>query len=199
MGGLPDKLLEQKEIVQGYVLDEVYNKMESGEAWIAPYYAGDYFFMRNVNEDLGFFYPEETNIFVDCLCIPKGAPNKDIAALFINYMLSETPAIETAEFICFASPNAAVYENEEYQAYMGEEAMAVLYPEDFDMQAEMEKNAFRNLDPKTNELIASLWEQLKISGGMPTHIYVISVLLALSLLGFVLWRAVVRKRQSRWW
>ena len=52
-------------------MDEVFNKMESGEAAIAPYYAGDYFIMRRANENLGFYYPENTNIFVDAMCIPK--------------------------------------------------------------------------------------------------------------------------------
>ena len=99
-----DLLLAQKSIIQGYVMDEVFNKMESGEAAIAPYYAGDYFIMRRANENLGFYYPENTNIFVDAMCIPKGSRNPEIAALFINFMLSEEIAIES-KYIFYASPN----------------------------------------------------------------------------------------------
>jgi spermidine/putrescine transport system substrate-binding protein len=47
-------LSDQKPIVQSYVMDEVYNKMESGEAYVAPYYAGDFLFMYENNEDLAF-------------------------------------------------------------------------------------------------------------------------------------------------
>ena len=39
------KLIEQKPLVQAYVMDQIYDKMERGEAWIAPYYAGDYLMM----------------------------------------------------------------------------------------------------------------------------------------------------------
>ena len=194
-----DLLLEQKPLIQGYVNDEVYNKMESEEAWIAPYYAGDYFFMLDVNEDLGFYYPEPTNVFVDTMCVPKGAPNKEIGELFINYMLSEEPAIASAEFIYYASPNSVVYESEEYIEDMGEEVMEVLYPQDFDMQEEIHKNAYRNLDPATLELISSMWEELKISGGMPSHVYYISGALALAIAAAIAVHLVNKKKRSKWW
>ena len=59
-------------------MDEIFNKMKNGSAAIAPYYAGDYFTMYDSNEKLGFYYPEEgTNIFVDSMCIPKNANNKE--------------------------------------------------------------------------------------------------------------------------
>ena len=194
-----DLLLEQKPLIQGYVNDEVYNKMESEEAWIAPYYAGDYFFMYDVNEDLGFYYPEPTNLFVDTMCVPKGAPDKEIGELFINYMLSEEPAIASAEFIYYASPNRVVYESEEYIEDMGEEVMDVLYPEDFDMQSEFETNAYRNLDPDTLELISSLWEELKISGGMPTHVYIVAAVLAVIIIALIAATVRRRKKRSKWW
>ena len=91
-----EKLLEQKPLVQSYVMDEIYNKMESGEAAIGAYYAGDYFTMLEVNEDLEFFYPEKTNLFVDCMCVPADSENPEIAALFINYMLTRDPAVASA-------------------------------------------------------------------------------------------------------
>ncbi len=42
------KLIEQKPLVQGYVMDQIFSKMEREEAWIAPYYAGDYLLMGGV-------------------------------------------------------------------------------------------------------------------------------------------------------
>ncbi|MDR1132041.1 MAG: spermidine/putrescine ABC transporter substrate-binding protein, partial [Oscillospiraceae bacterium] len=35
-------LRQQKPILQGYVMDQIFDKLESGEAAIGPYYAGDY-------------------------------------------------------------------------------------------------------------------------------------------------------------
>ena len=194
-----EKLMEQKPLVQSYVLDEIYNKMESGEAAIGAYYAGDYFTMLEVNEDLEFFYPEKTNIFVDCMCVPANSENPEIAALFINYMLTRDPAVYSAEFIYYSSPNSIVYTDEEYIDYMGEDVMEVLYPEDFDFKGELDENAFRDLDPETLQMISDLWEELKISGGMPTHIYVEAAVLAVLIIAAIVFFVIRRRRRSRYW
>ena len=68
-------LRAQKPIVQAYVMDEIYDKMEGGEAAVAPYYNGDAVLMMDVNEDLDFFLPDNTSIFIDSFCIPSGAKN----------------------------------------------------------------------------------------------------------------------------
>ena len=68
------KLKEQKPLVQSYVMDEIFDKMENGEAAAAPYYAGDAITMMEENEDLAYFLPKEgSNIFVDAMCIPTGS------------------------------------------------------------------------------------------------------------------------------
>lgn len=194
-----EKLMEQKPLVQSYVMDEIYNKMESGEAAIGAYYAGDYFTMLEVNEDLEFFYPEKTNIFVDCMCVPANSENPEIAALFINYMLSRDPAVYSAEFIYYSSPNSIVYNDEEYLEEMGEEVIEVLYPEDFDFKAELDENGFRDLDPETLQMIADLWEELKISSGMPLHIYVAAASLALLIAAGIIALVIRGRRRSRYW
>ena len=80
-------LKEQRPLVSSYVMDEVYNKMENGEAAFAPYYAGDYLTMADVNPDLAFVYPKEgVNYFVDAMCIPKTAEKG--TASFKNGILS---------------------------------------------------------------------------------------------------------------
>lgn len=87
-------LKEQKGIVQGYVMDEIFNKMEGGSAGIAAYYAGDYLTMyENSSTDenpsnLKFFYPKEgTNLYVDAMCIPATSQNKELAEAYIDFML----------------------------------------------------------------------------------------------------------------
>ena len=65
-----DKLLEQKPVVRSYVMDEIYNIMESGAAALAPYYVGDFLTMYDNNPDLAVAYPKEgANIFVDSIAI----------------------------------------------------------------------------------------------------------------------------------
>ena len=160
------KLKEQRPLVKSYVMDEIYNMMESGEAAIGAYYAGDYFTMLDAEADdvdLRFYYPERTNYFIDAMCIPSCCQNKELAEIFINYMLSAEPAIANAEYIYYASPNSLVYEDEGYQDDLGEEAMEILYPEIEDFSALYNEYAYRNLDSDMLDFVNTLWETLKIS------------------------------------
>ena len=160
------ELKTQAPLVKSYVMDEIYNMMESGEAAVGAYYAGDYFTMLDAQADgvdLQFYYPERTNYFFDAMCIPSCCQHKELAEIFINFMLSEEPAIANAEYIYYASPNSLVFENEDYQEELGEEAMAVLYPGVDDFRAMYNELAYRNLDADTLGYINTLWESLKIS------------------------------------
>ncbi len=106
-----EKLREQKPLVQGYVMDQIYAKMERGEAWVAPYYAGDYLQMAQENPDLAFLFPEEGfNLFVDAICIPKGAEHKAEAETFINFLLEPEICGQNLEFLGYSAPEAAAKE-----------------------------------------------------------------------------------------
>ena len=160
------KLKEQSPLVKSYVMDEIYNMMESGEAAVGAYYAGDYFTMLGDQADgvdLRFYYPERTNFFVDAMCIPSCCQNKELAEIFINYMLSEEAAIANAEYIYYASPNSLVYENEDYLEELGEEAVEVLYRFSDDFSSYFNEFAYRNLDADTLGYLTTLWESLKIA------------------------------------
>ena len=109
------------------------------------------------------YYPEKTNFYVDAMCIPTCAQNKELAEIFINYMLSEEPAIANAEYTYYASPNSIVYTNEGYIEDMGEDTMAVLYPELGDFSAEYNRLAYRNLDADLLSNLNTLWENIKIN------------------------------------
>lgn len=161
-----DELLVQRPYVYSYVMDEIYNIMESGEAAIGAYYAGDYFTMVDAqaeNVDLQFYYPESTNFYVDAMCIPSCAQNKELAEIFINYMLSEEPAIANAEYTYYASPNSIVYNNAGYIEDMGEEAMEVLYPDMTSFAEKYNAMAYRNLDTEMLDYLNTLWENIKIN------------------------------------
>lgn len=160
------ELKTQAPLVKSYVMDEVFNMMESGEAAIAAYYAGDYFTMLDAQSDsvdLRFYYPERTNYFVDAMCIPSCCQNKELAEIFINYMLSAEAAIANAEYIYYATPNSLVYNDAGYAEYLGDEAMEILYPGMEDFSALYNRYAYRNLDSETLNYLNTLWEELKIS------------------------------------
>ena len=160
------EMLAQRPLVYSYVMDEIFNMMESGEAAIGAYYAGDYFTMVDAqaeNADLHFYYPEQTNFYVDAMCIPSCAQNKELAEIFINYMLSEEAAVANAEYTYYASPNSLVYNNATYLEDLGEDTIAVLYPELGNFAEQYNKMAFRNLDSETLDYLNTLWENLKIN------------------------------------
>ncbi len=151
-----NKLLEQNPLLQGRVMDEVFDKMEAGNAAIAPYYAGDYLTMAEVNPDLAFVYPKEgTNIFVDSMCIPKLSQNYEAALMFINFMLEPEVALANAEYICYATPNTAVLNNEEYSLRDNK----ILYPDNKD---EIKTQYFHDLDSETRAYFESLWDKIII-------------------------------------
>lgn len=99
-------LRAQKPLVQAYVMDEIYDKMEGGEAAVAPYYNGDAVLMMDVNEDLDFYLPDNTSIFIDSFCIPEGAKNKEAAEMYINYMCEPTVAAANSYYVGYSTPNA---------------------------------------------------------------------------------------------
>lgn len=150
-----EKLKEQKPLIQSYVMDEVFNKMEAGEAAIAPYYAGDYLTMKQENDDLEFVYPKEgTNRFVDVMCVPTSAKNKKAAELFINYMCEPEVALHNANYLGYLCPVTAVLSDDRYE-YKDNE---VLYP-----KQEVKTQYFHNLDQDTLDLLSKLWEELKLA------------------------------------
>lgn len=104
-----DLLEQQKPILQGYVMDQIFDKLEGGEAAIGPYYAGDFITMSAENPDLAFCLPEEgSNRFVDAMCIPKGAENKENAEAFINFMCSKDAGLKNCEEIGYSTPLLSV-------------------------------------------------------------------------------------------
>ena len=161
-----DALMEQRPLLYGQVMDEIFNLMESGEAAAGTYYVGDYFTMlENEAPDvaLGFYYPERTNYYIDAMCIPSCCQHKELAEIFINFMLDRDAAVANAEYTYYASPNKVVYTDPEYIEDMGEETMELLYPGISDFAAEYNKYAYRNLDNEMLDYLNTLWETVKIN------------------------------------
>ena len=119
-------LKKQKPVLQQYVMDEIFAIMQNEEAWIAPYYAGDCLTMMGENEDLAFYLPENQgfNLFIDAMCIPTCAKEKEAAELFINFLCDPEIAGANMDWICYGTPLSAAKE------YMDPETVAdpVSYP-----------------------------------------------------------------------
>ena len=201
------ELKTQKPLVQSYVMDEIYNKLESEEAWIGAYYAGDALSMIYNNENLAFYYPKTgdgefaTNIFADAMCVPTGigAENKKHAEAYINFMLSEEPAVANAEYIYYGCPNTLVTENEDYIDYLGDDYDVIYDPDIEDnIDSLFSDYAYRNLPADKLALLNKLWEELKVdSSSFGGGIYIISGVLALGIVGFIVFCYVVKVRRRR--
>lgn len=199
-----NKLLEQKPLVQAYVSDEIFNKMISGSAAAAPYYAGDYVTMVEDNDALGFYYPTEgTNVFVDAMCIPANAQHKELAIEYINFMLSEKAAIANAEYIGYASPNRLVYENETYREDMGEDAMEILYGTDaINAQYTYADGSpidpyYHSFTPEIQDYVNALWETLKTDNAIEIWVHIVAVTIVLFVAALGVTAAVRKKRRLR--
>ena len=189
-------LAQQKDAVNPvYVMDEVFNLMESGEYAFATYYGGDYELMVENNEDLAYCFPEEgVNIFYDAFCIPTCAQNKKGAEAFINFMHEPQVAFENTEYIFYACPNIEVMNDEESSVY-GSEAV---YPEELP-----NPQYFENLPQNILELQATLWTSVK-SGSLSVEsknkdkrIYIeFSVLVGIAAVGICA-KLISNKRKSK--
>lgn len=175
-----DLLKEQKMLVQAYVMDQIFDKMEGAEAVVAPYYAGDAITMMEENPDLAFVFPKEgTNLFVDSFVIPKGAPNKEAAEMYINFMCEPEVSAANCEYIGYSTtiPEARDLLD------LDEETMAIAYPSDEVLE---NSEVFGLLPADTNTLMSDLWINIKSYNENPNEwigpvFLVVAVVLSIAL------------------
>ena len=119
-------LAQQKPILQNYVMDEIFAIMENEEAWIAPYYAGDCLTMMDNNPNLDFYLPEDQgfNLFIDAMCIPSCAKEKEAAETFINFLCDPEIAGANMDWIGYGTPLTAAKEYMDPVTYPDEEVLA---------------------------------------------------------------------------
>ena len=188
-----NKLLAQKSVVRSYVMDEVFNIMESGAAAVAPYYVGDIVTMMDNNEDLAVAFPSEgANIFVDSMCIPTTCQNKGAAELFINFMEEPEIALANAEYICYATPNTVVRNLDEYSLRGND----IVYP---DESVTANYQYFHNLPAETQTLMANLWSDLKVDGDSNASTYVGLSVFAIAFVAFGVYKFAKKKRRERYY
>jgi len=104
-------LIAQKPLVLAYVVDEVKDKMISGEASVALVWSGDATFCMSESDELGYVVPKEgSNIFYDSMCIPHNARNVSGAEKFIDFMCRADVAAANYNYVGYAIPNTAAIE-----------------------------------------------------------------------------------------
>ncbi len=191
-------LRTQKSLIQGYVMDEIFNKMKSGSAAVAAYYAGDYLSMYEDNDDLAFYYPREgTNRYVDAMCVPAGSSNKELAMHYINFMCSEEAAVANAEYTYYASPLETVVNNQGYQETMSEvheDAMNILYGEE---ATSVPTQPYMNLSPERLVLLNDLWEELKVESSIGDGIYILCAVILALLLLLLIFQLLKKRRWAK--
>lgn len=153
-----EKLQEQKPVVQQYVMDQIFDSMENEEAWIAPYYAGDYLTMVEENPDLAFYQPAEQgfNIFVDAMCIPTCCKEKEAAELFINFLCDPEISAANLDFLGYSVPASASKE------YLDPDVASstVAYPDEETLR---NATSFDFLPEETSRLMESLFMEARNS------------------------------------
>ncbi len=150
-------LRAQKPIVQAYVMDEIYDKMEGGEAAVAPYYNGDAVLMMDVNEDLDFFLPDNTSIFIDSFCVPSDAKNKEAAEMYINYMCESTVAAANSYYVGYSTPHIGAMELLDEELVENE----IAYPDEEFIGS---LDALLTLPKETTSLTDALWTDIMATG-----------------------------------
>ena len=187
-----NRLKEQKSVVQAYVMDEIFDKMSSGDAWLAPYYAGDALTILEENEDLAFVVPKSgTNLFVDAMCIPVGAKQKEAAEMYINFMCEPDIAYANIDYICYSTPHSAAFEmlDEEVQTD------PVSYPSDEYLEANT--TVFVNLSDEANRQMQTLWTEMKSAEAENTNRWIVPLFLILcvaAMIGILIRRHIRNKK-----
>ena len=110
-------LIDQKPLVQAYVIDQVRDKMIGGEAAVGVIYSGEMLYIQEEVENLGLDYnleyvlPEEgTNLWLDSWVIPKNARNKENAEKWIDFLCRPEIAKANFEYITYPTPNKGALE-----------------------------------------------------------------------------------------
>ncbi|MBQ9747352.1 MAG: spermidine/putrescine ABC transporter substrate-binding protein [Clostridia bacterium] len=182
-------LKQQKPLVQAYVMDQIFDKMVEENAWIAPYYAGDYLTMAEDNEALAFAFPKEgTNSFVDAMCVPKGCVNREAAELFINFMCEPAVSAENCGMIGYSTPISAA------KTMMDEEMTSneIAYP-----SAALLENTemFVNLSDETNRQLDILWISVSV-GSLTSGFWVVVSVSAVLILTYSVYHMTVKKKRA---
>lgn len=149
-------LIDQKPLVQAYVIDQVRDKMIGDEAAIGVIYSGEAIYTQRENENLEYVIPKEgTNVWIDSWVIPKNAPNKENAEKFIDFMCRDDIALMNFEYITYSTPNDAARELIEDEEIKNS---PIAFP---DLSQYSNLETFHYLGSDGDALYNELWKEVK--------------------------------------
>lgn len=101
-------LIKQKPLLKAYDSGGFDQSLLSGDVWITQAYSGQIAKAMADNSQIGYVIPKEgCTLFVDNLCIPRVAKNRELAVAFINYVLEAKTAADIANGTGYSSPSLA--------------------------------------------------------------------------------------------
>ena len=153
-----EKLIEQKPLVQAYVVDQVRDKMISSEAALGVIYSGEAIYTQRENEDLEYVIPKEgSNVWIDSWVIPKDARNVENAEKFLDFLCRGDIALKNFEYITYSTPNKAARELIEDEDIRNS---TIAFP-----TAEMLKNCdvYKYIGEDGDALYQKYWDKVKSS------------------------------------
>ena len=155
------ELIDQKPLVQAYVIDQVRDKMIGGEAAVGVIYSGEMLYIQDEVANLGLDYdleyviPEEgTNLWLDSWVVPKNAKNKENAEKWIDFMCRPEIAKANFEYITYPTPNKGAFEllDEEMQNNKA------VFP---DIDSLKNSEVYKYLGDETDAVYNELWKEVK--------------------------------------
>ena len=185
-------LIKQKPVVQAYVMDEIFDKMGAGEAVLAPYYAGDAVTLLDEYDHLSFVVPKSgTNLFIDAVCIPAGAKQKEAAEMYINYLCEPDVAYAVADYIGYSTPHQAAFDMLDPEVQEDE----ISYPDDEYITEKTE--IYRNLSDDGNAEMQNLWTEIKSAEKQGTNPWLVPLFMLVCVLlsvGILIKRYIKNKK-----
>ena len=151
-------LIEQKPLVQAYVIDQVRDKMIGNEAALGVIYSGEAIYTQKENPNLEYVIPKEgSNIWIDSWVIPKNAEHKENAEKFINFLCRPDIALMNFEYITYSTPNEAARELIEDESIRNSE---IAFP---DLSKYDNLETFQYLGTEADQVYGDLWKKVKSS------------------------------------
>jgi spermidine/putrescine-binding protein len=149
-------LIQQKPLVQAYVVDQVRDKMIGNEAAIGVIYSGEAIYTQRENPDLEYVIPKEgTNVWIDSWVIAKNAPNKENGEKFIDFMCRPDIALMNFEYITYSTPNDGARELIEDDDIRNS---SIAFP---DLTQYQNLETFRYLGEEADQIYNELWKEIK--------------------------------------
>ena len=149
-------LIEQRPMVQAYLLDSARDEMIAENAAIALVYSGEAPYATEYNDDLAYVVPKEgSNVWVDSWAVTKDCKNTENAEKFLNYLLRVDISKISFEYNHYGTPNKKLAE---ILPAKYTEDPALFPPSDVLDNCEI----FRSLDRGTQDYYSKLWKEIKL-------------------------------------